>query len=49
MNYLFNVPPQGPRDNEKDIVIGLALIVCMFVVVCLACYLPGIILYYLNH
>lgn len=43
MNYYFNVPPQGPRGNEEDIAIGFVLIVIMFLIVCIACYLPGIL------
>ena len=44
MNYFFNVPPQGPRDNEEDIAIGFVLIIVMFLAVCIACYLPGILM-----
>ena len=44
MNYFFIVPPQGPRGNEEDIAIGFVLILVMFLVVCIACYLPGILM-----
>ena len=47
MNYLFNVPPQGPRGNEEDIAIGFVLILIMFLFVCIACYVPGIIMEHL--